>query len=132
MLKVRKGGADMRNFERAQQKAQDEALKAWHDRLDNEVYILLQEIEGYQESINDKLVRLHTRLGQYPTFEKRWSEFQKLGGVTAEDYYRFVKGRFAPRKVTQRKHLRLVVTNTKSKSKSLPRHRLNPTGDDAA
>ena len=98
-------------------------------KFDNEVYMLLQEIENEQEIINGRLVKLHTMIGSYSTFEKRWAQFQEQGGVTAEDYYRFVKGRFAPRQVVRKQHLRLVASH-RPKSKSLPRKRLNPT--DAA
>jgi hypothetical protein len=120
----------MRNFERAKQRAREEAIKDTNKRIDEIVLDLLTDIEMEQEIINGRLTRLYTMMGQYPMFEKRWQEFQKQGGVTADDYYNFLRNRFAPRKIVKRKHLRLVSTNTPQKSKSLPRHRLHP--NDAA
>ena len=118
----------MRNYERVQQYARERAIKDANKRIDEIVLDLLTDIEMEQDVINDQLVKLYTMMGQSPTFAKRWSEFQLQGGITAKDYSDFLRNKFPPRKILKKKHLRLVSANYRTKS--LPRHRLNPT--DAA
>jgi hypothetical protein len=112
----------MQNWERSQQVARDRRIKENNKTIDEQLYHQLQVIESDQELLHRDVTKLYDLLGSYPSLEKRWNEFQKAGGISAQEFYRFIRNRFAPRKVRMKNHLRLLVSN--SKSKSLPRHRL--------
>ena len=95
-----------------------------------DVVSLLYEVELAREKISDRLAQLRLWLHRYPELNKHFTQFEHQGGISADDFVQFIAGRMSPRKVTKKKHLRLVVTNTRQRPKSLSRHRLNPT--DAA
>ena len=95
-----------------------------------DVVSLLYEVELARDKISDRLAQLRLWLHKYPELQKHFTQFEAQGGISADEFVQFIAGRMPPRQVTKKKHLRLVVTNTRQKPKSLPRHRLNPT--DAA
>ena len=69
---------------------------------------LLRSIERHRCAIAADQAIFAMWLDGAPTLAKVWREFNAAGGVTADDFYKFMHGKFNRRRVRQRKHLRLV------------------------
>lgn len=87
---------------------------------------LYSNLNFYAEKQRDYHKRLDTLLLKYPELRALWSKFHRVGGCTTKDLEDFLNGRFRPRIVRQRKHLRLIA------SRKAPPIRLIKPGGEAA
>jgi hypothetical protein len=94
---------------------------------EDEVVELLQSMERYRQRIADAAFVFSDWLEGSPQLQEVWNKFIQAGGITADDFRKFLDGRFRYRLIRQRRHLRLVVNN-----KSQRRVVRCPGGDDAA
>ena len=98
---------------------------------DWDVIELLDEVEQLRAQLEFNERPLRNWLQQYPTFQNQFMRFLSVGGVTADDFDKFIKGKMRHRLTAQRKHLRMVVNNRRQ---TLTRHRTSwqEPGNDAA
>ena len=111
-----------------------EAIENWDDRYDeedfdsdcidiDEIIGLRRDIEQSQEWTATQNARFGRLLKASPKFAKYWKTFIDAGGITVQDLQKFIDGKLRHKATPTKKHLRLIVSNRKSKS--LLRHRLD-------
>jgi hypothetical protein len=92
-----------------------------------EVVALLERIEHHRDALAAEQATFQDWLDGSDELYERWSAFIQAGGVTAHEFGRFLNDRpFRHRRVRQRRHLRLVASN------SGRRHVLRRSGGDEA
>jgi hypothetical protein len=87
----------------------------------------LRHAESLRHDLENVLARLRAWLRNNPRLAARWAEFTAAGGISSEDWQRFLAGNFRSRLTRTRKHLRLV-----SNRRSPRRRRPNDDPDEAA
>jgi hypothetical protein len=94
-----------------------------------EVQDLLDDMESHRRALATDAGVLAGWLRDSEEFAAAWNKFIASGGVTADDFRDFIKGRLRrARPLRQRRHLRLVASKDKT---TLIRRRLS-NGNDAA
>lgn len=96
---------------------------------DPEVILLrhLEEFDTLRDDLNDTRGSLSALLRDEPKLQLLWKKFQRAGGLSADDFRRFLKGKLRPRITRQRKHLRLI-----SVRKTAPIKLIKGNGGEAA
>ena len=92
-----------------------------------QLLLILRAIDYGRERLDGLQVKLSDLFERYPPVEDMWRQFRKAGGLTADDFVKFLKGQLRPRITRQRKHLRLV-----SSRKVLPLKLTKRPGNDVA
>jgi hypothetical protein len=87
---------------------------------------ILDSIDRCRARLRDEQALLAQALREEPELRRQWQEFTRVGGVTAYDFERFLEGRFRHRRTRQRRHMRLVISNTTKQ------HVLRRSGGDEA
>jgi len=78
----------------------------------DEVVALWRGIERNRREIDELYAVFDDWLAGSPQLAKEWNAFTRSGGISADDFLRFLSGQFRPRyRVRQRKHLRLIPGN---------------------
>jgi hypothetical protein len=77
----------------------------------DEVIDLLQSIERHQHALREAYRTIQQWLDGSEQFAEAWCEFTESGGVSADDFVRFIAGTFRCRRVRRKKHLRLVSSS---------------------
>jgi hypothetical protein len=96
----------------------------------SDIMDLLLSIERSRQALRNDMATLQEWLADNSEFAKAYREFEGAGGVSADDFYKFVAGTFRVRRgIRKKRHLRLITSN-----KSLPRLKLRSRtrGDDDA
>src|SRR5262245_90465 len=88
---------------------------------------ILDSVERCRAQLRDELALLARALQEEPELQRQWQEFTRVGGVTADEFRRFLEGRFRHRRTRQRRHMRLVASNT-----TKPARLRRSGGDEAA
>jgi hypothetical protein len=92
----------------------------------DDVLCLLRSIEQHQQALRSASQMLQRYVEDSPGFAKTWREWNAAGGVTADDFERFLDDRMRHRPTKRKRHLRLIANNK-------PRPLLHKSGgDDAA
>jgi hypothetical protein len=97
-----------------------------HDPRD-ELIDVLESIDDARESLDNYQLTLSYLFARHPDLKLQWRKFLQVGGLTADDFRKFLRGELRPRIVRQRKHLRLV-----SNRKVTPLSFNNNSGGEAA
>jgi hypothetical protein len=90
-----------------------------------DVLCLLRSIERNRQALRDAAKALQRYVEDSPGFAKTWREWNAAGGVTADDFERFLDDRMRYRPTKRKRHLRLIANNK-------PRPLLHKGGDDDA
>lgn len=101
------------------QEADYDEINADDDRTSievGEVIDLLGRIERHREALECEQATLTRWLAGAPELAADWAGFTRMGGVTAEDFARYLDGRLRSRRTRRKRHLRLVVVNNKAGS----------------
>jgi hypothetical protein len=102
--------------QRRQSDYEEERTEIWPD----EVIGLLRSMEDHRNALTADAATLQSWLETFNDLHETWSEFQRMGGIGADDFDQFLSdGKLQRRRlVRQRRHLRLVS------SQQVPRRRL--------
>jgi len=123
-----------RYFEEDDYRPRDEQRERYRDDTDEVRFIgmlrIFRQIEEQREELRELTERFADMLRRYPERQAKWEEFEKAGGVTADDFDRFLRGKVIRVKRQQRtkKHLRVVSSRPLAVKRI---HRYEP-GNDAA
>jgi hypothetical protein len=100
------------------------------DYCDPEIAMLtvLENIEYRRQQLQGDLANLQALLNRHRELQARWQEFTGAGGLSAKDFEQFIGGKWRPRIVRQRRHLRLV--SNQKRPAAIRRH--NNDGPEAA
>jgi len=74
----------------------------------DEVVTLLRGIERHREALQKATTFLRKWLDGSHEFSDAWHAFTTAGGISADDFDQFARGRFRARRIRQKKHLRLI------------------------
>jgi hypothetical protein len=77
----------------------------------DEVSDLLRAIERHRQALRDAATNLQRWLSSSPGFAQTWHGFTAAGGVSADDFERFLDDRMRYRPTKRKRHLRLIVNN---------------------
>ncbi len=77
----------------------------------DDVVSLLRSIEYSQRQLRSAAEILQRYVEDSPDFAKAWREFNDAGGVSAEDFERFLDDRMRYRPVKRKRHLRVISNN---------------------
>jgi hypothetical protein len=74
----------------------------------DEVIGLLRSIERHRQGLRDHMMTLHRWLNGSSEFAEAWRTFTQAGGISAEDFDKFIDGGFCARRARCKRHLRLI------------------------
>jgi hypothetical protein len=95
---------------------------------EEELESLLHTIDRNRQQLTSALARLNALLNRHPSLQEQWCEFQSSGGISGQDFGRFLDGDMRARLIPRKGHLRLVST----RSPVVRRVRIRQPPDDAA
>jgi hypothetical protein len=95
-----------------------------------EVVGLLRTIEKHRAALEGATACLQRWIYGSTELTTTWTKFQAAGGVTADDFADFLKGRLRVRRIRNHRHLRLLVSNGRRPVRL--RVERDGDGDDAA
>jgi hypothetical protein len=90
----------------------------YEDDFDNyriepqDILYLLRTMENGRRTLRNAAIELQRYVEDSPGFAKTWREFMQAGGVSADDFERFLDDRMRHRSIKRKRHLRLVANNT--------------------
>jgi len=84
------------------------AYPNYYPNPEHELSDVLRTLDYHREGMQEQTSYLQTLLQCNPELAVRWQQFTSAGGVTAEDWERFLAGDFRSRITRTRRHMRLV------------------------
>jgi hypothetical protein len=101
---------------------EDEDIEPPEEELEH----ILCSIDRHRRQLEVMLHNLNGLLNRHPDLREQYQAFLGNGGVSKEDFERFLHGQLRPRLIPHRRHLRLLVDNL------VVRRRKPAPPDDAA
>jgi hypothetical protein len=100
----------------------------WAECERNQVLRYLRMIEDHRGQWQYATAELQRIVQDSAELTETWNQFQAAGGVTADDFFAFINGKWRVRRTHGRRHLRLLVSN----GRRPVRLRVHRNGDDDA
>jgi len=85
--------------------------------LDQEIQVqaiidVLRSMERHRQSLRESETTLSKWLRASPEFSGAWNVFMSAGGISAEDFDKFLDGKFRAKHTRQKRHLRLIMSRS--------------------
>jgi hypothetical protein len=115
---------------RRQRLRHDHYYEYCHDDPEQELLDILEKFDELREKLQRETEFLQMLLEYNPELAGQWQQFTSAGGVTLEDWERFLAGNFRSRITRTRRHMRLVSNRRPPRIRL--RRRPNDDPDEAA
>jgi len=116
----------IRRRRRAQAQHHDDGEK------EEELKHLLQRLDHYRQQLESERRQLNQLLNRYPELRQQYESFLRSGGISSEDFERFLDGDMRPRLTPRKGHLRLVSNTRPRLVRRVRARRRSDEPDDAA
>jgi hypothetical protein len=110
---------------------EDDEDEYFNEDPEEELLDTLEHLDHYRQQMDVHFVALQSLLRRYPDLQAKWQEFGCGGGITAEDFRKFLAGRFRNRRTRTRRHMRLI-SNRRPPAIRLRRRQNGDPPDEAA
>ena len=99
---------------------------------EEELKYLLHHLDHYRSQLESGMRQLNSLLNRYPELRQQYESFLRSGGISSDDFDRFLDGDMRPRLTPRKGHLRLVSHTRPRLVRRVHIRRPSDEPDDAA